>query len=316
MGAQMNDLEFTKKVIGVLNEAEVQKVLKKAITHGMVIPGFSKNPAKAPKQTIMMSLSQRSKGEYYYAIILKVMYEFANNEFADNQRFLFVKRWRDNKSEHEKIEEELGQLIEYMKSENSETADTTIVAEEDRNVKLKDVERELVKKITVLQERNKKLQASIQRKKIEADNLNKNFQKAQKENEKQKTEINKLEQQIVELEMSREVLRKEIFEKNSCIKNLLEQIEELSKYREHAPKILCFLKTKEEINFEGCDVTIADRWDLEVKESLAQVVFDEIWYVHKGFQYGDFIEMKENFTCRIQEFTNAQQLVEYIGGQR
>ena len=308
----MNDLEFVQKIIPVLSDEELSRVLKCSSAKGVVIPGFSKSPEKAPRKKVITSLKQKIKRRNYYELILEVLYELADNEFQSNQNFNYIRHWREDNSQHNNILFELENLIknrqtDNLKQENQIERNIDINQE---NIRLQEENFRLTEKNNELQERNKKLQSSLQKKKIEIDNLNKSIQKIQRDHSKQKDELDSLKQNIERLNTNEVMLKEEILIKENCIKEFEKKIEELGKYRECAPKILCFIKKKEELFFEGYDITFISNWCIEVKENIKDNTYSEIWYVHKGFQYSDFIDIKEMFTCKILEFSNVQQLIQ------
>ena len=309
-------LEFVEKMLMIFNEAEYQKVIKNASAKGIVIAGFPKNPALAPRKMVITKLKQKIRKKPYYEIFIEVFYELLDADFSDNEgNFQYIKRWKDNENEHDAILQELKKIVQSLSNVKSTIDNESIEEDYDArdSISLEDYQK-VIEKNNELRERNKKLQNTVLQKKIEIDNLNKELKNIKKDYEKQNEEKKILESKLVETSQNEELLKDEIINKDRIIYELQIQNDELAKYRENAPRIVCFISTKSKLKFNGYNILFVEKWTPDVRKEIRGKEFDEIWYVHKGFQYNDFIEIKNAFSCSVVEFANISHLIQQKGG--
>lgn len=312
----MDTTEFSARLIRILNEKELRETLKKSIAQGFSVQGF-KNPWKAPRSTIIKCMEQKDRdGKYYYMTILEIISSLVDSE-NDNEisSSSLVKQWlNNNKILNEKIENDLTILEDKYKAYN--TKKEQIVSNDsikEVNVlhqnKLGQANRILQEKNIALQEKNKTLQSTIQSNKIEISNLEKVISKLQKENQKLDKEFNKTKIDMDTYNIHKVETRQKLNESNKYNLLLLDQIEELKKYKECAPKIICFIKTRvQDSDFGGYDITYVKEWNDNYKENLENNQYDEIWIIHTGFSYSDITEIKTYASCKVKEFLNITQL--------
>jgi hypothetical protein len=318
-GIHVDTLEFSQRLIMVLDDGELRETLKKAAAQGFSVQGF-KNPWKAPRPSITKCLERKKRGgKYYYMIILEAIASLINIEDTDTSEIsapLLAKQWLNNKENlYEKIEKDLKKFEENSKTEKVEIDQTDMV---DSVVKLdfSEEKQELQKKNEIIQEKNKKLQSTIQGNKIEISNLKKSVTMLEKANEKLERELsiekNECDFYINEIKK----LTQNINDKDEYIRLLLNQIDELKKYKECAPKIACFIKAKiEEGYFGGYDITYFNEWSNSKKSFWRIDEFDEIWIVHKGFSYNDITEIKNCVSGNVKEFLSIAHLKNKVGGR-
>ena len=244
----MKDVEFVKRVIALIDEEDVQYIVKMVSKYGFSVQGFS-NPYKAPKRAIIGCLTggNRRKKENYEILLenistcdcldetnkyIEMLLSWNKDERPKEELVETLLRLEDEK----KIGEEVA-LNEKAKLEESAINEQKIEALMSENVELRD--------------RVKSLKSTLRSKKIEIDNIKKQYEKLLKEYSKSEMEKTKT---LDLLHQKEELIQKQvnmINEKEKVIVDYQEQIEDLKKYKENAPKIACFVKSKEIFKFEG-----------------------------------------------------------------
>ena len=56
-------------------------------------------------------------------------------------------------------------------------------------------------------------------------------------------------------------------------------------------------------------VTIVNSLNEDIRFNLKANEFDEVWFIHKGFPYGIFSEVKNLCKCKVKEFISVDSLV-------
>lgn len=300
----MKDIEFVKRIIALLDEDEIQNIVKNIAKYGFYVQGFSK-PYKAAKRTIIGSLSSRRKGgKANYEILLEnISISYCLEKSNECIKMLIT--WKEDENRREELVQELLKLEENKKQSDNVSVEQIMptnkdVIQEEINTLILDNE--------VLRERIKKLQTTLQHKKIEIDNVKKQYEKLLKDFEKLKIEKNNQVELSGQKEKIIQTQLKLIEEQAQDIVFYQNQVEDLKKYKENAPKIICFIKSKELFDFEGYDIDIFDDWNANIKEYVEGKNYDEIWYVHKNFAYTLYMEIKNFFECNIREFRTIEQL--------
>lgn len=312
----MDTLEFSQRLIRVLDDNVLQEILKKAATQGFSVQGF-KNPWRAPKPAIIKDMKRKKRGgEYYYIIILETIAKLDSlNEVAT-----MAKQWLQNDNGdilYKKIEDELKRIEEkknnvFIEEKKPSSLEPMIVEDN-----LLNENKEMQKKNGELKEKNKKLQLIIQGNKIEISNLKKDVTQLKKINEKLEKDFEKKQSECEQYQSDSINYNKQIKEKDEQIELLLKKIDELKRYKECAPKILCFIKTNtDEMDLGVYDITYAKEWNDVQRASIVSQVYDEIWIVHKGFSFNDITEIKANVSCTVKEFLSLARLKNKIGGRK
>lgn len=318
-GILVNTLEFSQRLIKVLDGDELQEVLKKAVAQGFSVQGF-KNPWKAPKPAVIKGMERKKKGgEYYYEIILDAIVNISGQSGSQSEAQAIAKKWLkidNDKIQYEKIEKDLLKLeekINILEINKKKTVSQPVVEQGDiisENDKLR-------KKNEELQQRNKKLQLTLQGNKIEISNLNKDVAQYKKKYERVQKINEEKQKEYDEYQNDYKNAIKQVKEKNEYIALLLTRIEELKKYKECAPKILCFIKTStKDIDLSGYDITYAKEWGDSQKVSLMSQEYDEVWIIYKGFSFNNIKEIKSSASCLVKEFLSVERLKNKIGGRK
>lgn len=312
----MDRLEFSKRLIKVLEDDEIKEVLKKASSKGFSVPGF-KNPWKAPITTVIRRMEQKGKeGEYHYMLLLDIISELnVKEDEKSNSPSKVVREWKENgKIVNEQIEYDLVILEEKNKYHKKSAADEICICADDKinnysEINLEEKNEALKEKNKLLQDKNKKLQALIQSNKIEIGDYKQEINKIQGENSKLMNQINELLNNLDQcLKEKDEAIKKskEIEDHNLV---LINQINELEKYRECAPKIICFIKAKvKDEEFKGYNIVFVKEWNNKYENNIVSNMYDEVWMVHKGFSYNDITEIKGCARCEVKEYLNISQL--------
>lgn len=318
-GILVNTLEFSQRLIKVLDEDELQEVLKKAVVQGFSVQGF-KNPWKAPKPAVTKGMERKKKGgEYYYEIILNAIANISGQSGSQSEAGAIAKQWLkiDNDNpQYEKIEKDLHKLEEMTNILDLNKKKTVSQYKVEKDDIIGENEK-LSKRNEELQQRNKKLQLTLQGNKIEISNLKNDVTQNKKMYERVQINFEKKQKECDEYQKDYENAIKQVKEKNEYISLLLTKIGELERYKECAPKILCFSKmSTNDIDLSGYDITYAKDWEDAQKVSLMSQEYDEVWIIYKGFSFNDIKEIKSSASCLVKEFLNVERLKNKIGGRK
>ena len=152
----MGEIDFSKKIIKILNANILQMIIKKAVTKGFTVQGFAKNVWLAPETLICAALERKRKGKYQSSIFLEALSEIE----VDDEVIHLGKKWLQDKDARDEIEEK----IQRIEQEKTEKKRKEIIVEENNvheNIK-KQKENNYEKDIQQLQIKNKKLQNVVQ----------------------------------------------------------------------------------------------------------------------------------------------------------
>ena len=289
----MNDSDFTKKVFSNLQDRERKEVLKKAISVGFTVNGFSKKPYDAPLNTILISANCKKEKKYQYQILLATMKELADEEGA-SELLKLVKQWVESSDSHKEIEE----ILECYNQEKRiiEEEENSIITNSDKMLEqLEKQNKELCNELKLAREKTKQHKRVIQENKIEIDNLKQEITRLKKD-EKQVQDINKvLRNEIKKISEEREEALGILNNKNHETEELKKTIELLKTYKENAPKILCIIKKEETIEIPGYDITTIHNWNDEIKKKVEKGGYTKIWLIYSGFTYDVISDIKSTF---------------------
>ncbi|MEI3245126.1 MAG: hypothetical protein V8S26_02990 [Lachnospiraceae bacterium] len=173
----MGEIDFSKKIIKILDKNILQMIIKKAVTKGFTVQGFTKNVCMAPETLICAALERKKKGKYQSSLFLDAL----NETETDDEIVNLAKKWLKDKDERDEIEQKIEQIsIEKTEKKKKEV----IIEEKSLQADIKNEENENYKKeIQQLQAKNKKLQNTIQDLRIGGDNSQKEILRLQKEKE-------------------------------------------------------------------------------------------------------------------------------------
>ncbi|MDD6514333.1 MAG: hypothetical protein PUG45_02620 [bacterium] len=305
----MGEIDFSKKIIKILDKNILQMIIKKAVSKGFTVQGFTKNVCMAPETLICAALERKKKGKYQSSLFLDAL----NETEIDDEIVNLAKKWLKDKDERDEIERKIEQIsIEKTEKKKKEV----IIEEKSLQTDIKKEENENYKKeIQQLQAKNKKLQSTIQDLRIGVDNSQKEILRLQKEK-------GKLEKQIEENECKNSELKDEIGHLKEDIKKLERELDLYKQknldYQEifkKAPKVICFSKKDiNKDNFPFYNVDQLKQWSDECEETIKKNAYKEIWIIETDFSYSEVVKMKQLPCEKIVLKSNIKTLIEKVGG--
>lgn len=305
----MGEIDFSKKIIKILDKNILQMIIKKAVSKGFTVQGFTKNVCMAPETLICAALERKKKGKYQSSLFLDAL----NETEIDDEIVNLAKKWLKDKDERDEIERKIEQIsIEKTEKKKKEV----IIEEKSLQTDIKKEENENYKKeIQQLQAKNKKLQSTIRDLRIGVDNSQKEILRLQKEK-------GKLEKQIEENECKNSELKDEIGHLKEDIKKLERELDLYKQknldYQEifkKAPKVICFSKKDiNKDNFPFYNVDQLRQWSDECEETIKKNAYKEIWIIETDFSYSEVVKMKQLPCEKIVLKSNIKTLIEKVGG--
>lgn len=305
----MGEIDFSKKIIKILDTNILQMIIKKAVTKGFTVQGFTKNVWMAPEALICAALERKKKGKYQSSIFLDAL----NETEIDDVIVDLAKKWLRDKDERDEIEQKIEQisLKKTEKKKNELIIGEKNKSEDIEKQKNEDYERE----IQQLQMKNKKLQNTIQDLRMGGEDYQKEILRLQKEKGKigrqveEKTyENTKLEDEISSL---KENIRKLEHELDLCKQENINYQEVFKR----APKVLCFSKKDiNKDNFPFYNVEQLYKWSDTYEEAIKQEKYKEIWIIETDFSYSEVMKMKRLPCDKIVLKSNIKTLIEKVGG--
>lgn len=305
----MGEIDFSKKIIKILDPDILQMIIKKAVSNGFTVQGFNKNVWSAPEALICAAMEKKKRGKYQSSIFLEAI-----NEIESNDKIIdLAKRWLVDKDRHEEIEQE----IEQINLENT-TKKKKDVSIEEKNVQ-EDIKKEndekCEKNIQQLQTKNKKLQNKIQDLRIKLDNKEKETSRLQKENDKLEKKIEEKTYENDELKEEIESLKGEIKELKSTVHSYKQENLNYQEIFKKVPKVLCFSKKDiNQDNFPFYKIIQLQEWLDEYQETIKRDEYKEIWVIETDFSYSEVLKMKRLPCNKIVVKRNIKSLIEKVGG--
>lgn len=305
----MGEIDFSRNIIKILDTNILQMIIKKAVTKGFTVQGFTKNVWMAPEALICAALERKKKGKYQSSIFLDAL----NETEIDDAIVDLAKKWLRDKDERDVIEQKIEQ-ISLKKTEKKKKE--LIIEEKNKPEDIgKEKDEDYEKEVQQLQMKNKKLQNTIQGLRIEGEDYQKEILRLQKEKGKlgrqveEKTYENaKLEDEIGSL---KENIRRLEYELDLCKQENINYQEVFKR----APKVLCF--SKKDINkdkFPFYNVEQLYKWSDAYEESIKRDKYKEIWIIETDFSYSEVMKMKRLPCDKIVLKSNIKSLIEKVGG--
>ena len=302
----MGEIDFSKKIIKILDKNILQMIIKKAVSKGFTVQGFTKNVCMAPETLICAALERKKKGKYQSSLFLDAL----NETEIDDEIVNLAKKWLKDKDERDEIERKIEQIsIEKTEKKKKEV----IIEEKSLQTDIKKEENENYKKeIQQLQAKNKKLQSTIQDLRIGVDNSQKEILRLQKEkgklieeneckNSELKDEIGHLKEDIKKLERELDLYKQKNLDYQEIFKK--------------APKVICFSKKDiNKDNFPFYNVDQLKQWSDECEETIKKNAYKEIWIIETDFSYSEVVKMKQLPCEKIVLKSNIKTLIEKVGG--
>ena len=304
----MGEIDFSKKIIKILDTNILQMIIKKAAAKGFSVQGFTKSVWMAPEALICAALERKNKGKYQSSIFLDAL----NETEVDDVIVDLAKKWLRDKDQRDEIEQKIEQIS--LKKTKKKKKELIIEKKEPENIG-KEKNEDYEKEIQQLQMKNKKLQNTIQDLRIGGEDYQKEILRLQKEKGKlgrqieEKTYENaKLEDEISRL---KDNVRKLEYELDLCKQENI-NYQEIFK---RAPKVLCF--SKKGINkdiFPFYNIEQLYKWSYAYEEVIKRDKYKEIWIIETDFSYSEVMKMKRLPCDKIVLKSNIKSLIEKVGG--
>lgn len=305
----MGEIDFSKKIIKILDANVMHMIMKKAMTKGFTVQGFTKNVWLAPKLSICAALGQKKRGKYQSSIFLEAL----NETEIDDVIVSLSKKWLQDKDARDEIEKRIEQI--QLEKTKEKKIENIIESSNSQENLIKERDDDYEDQIQQLKIKNKKLQNTIQDLKIGIENSQKEIVKFQKENMR-------LEKQIAKKIYEQNKLENEISNLQGNIRHLEGMIhlyeQEKENYQEifkRAPKVLCF--SKRDINqekFPFYKIKQLHKWLDEYIDTIKWNEYKEIWVIETDFNYSEVIKMKRLPCKKIVLTYNVKSLIEKVGG--
>lgn len=310
----MEELEFSQRIVKVLNRKILQDTLRKAGTQGFIVPGFAKNVCQAPLSILAAAMTKRKHGKGFQSgIFLKCLSEL--DEDIPESRL--AKKWLEGGVSRDEAESELKDIETFIlekrkQNENGENVSDVVEVEDSVKEHKAEENTEIIKK---QQERIKKLQDTIQSYKISNDNYKKEIEQLKRENNKlEKKNIEEIRNKAA-LEDTIKNLRIKICEQQQQLAEMGKEIEEYKNIHENAPRILCF--SKKEINkdiFPFYNIEWISEWNKDYVEIIDWMKYREIWIAESDFSYSEVKMIKDMAKGKVIVARNTNMLISKVGG--
>ena len=304
----MGEIEFSKRVVKLLDTNTLQIIIRKAVTRGFRVQGFTKNVWLAPDSMLCAALERKNKGRYQSSIFLDALDDID----IEDEIIILAKKWIHENDKRNLIEEEIEQIESNQKVKRKKE-----IIEEKKDIQVSNIEEKDNREqdIQQLHTKNKKLKNIIQELRIVSENQQKEITRLQKDN-------GKLQRQFEEELQINDELRKYIDTLKISIHELEEKVEscelENTNYQEilkKAPKVLCFSKRKiSRDNFPFYNIKQLYEWSDEYESTIKWNEYKEIWVIETDFSYSEVIKMKKIQCKRIILSHNIKSLIEKVGG--
>ena len=310
----MEELEFSQRIVKVLNSKTLQDTLRKAETQGFTVPGFAKNVSQAPQPILESAMKMKKRGRNFQSgIFIKCLAELD----TDIPESKIARKWLEGGVSRSEAESELINIETRISEKRRQIENDKKVLD---LVKIDDdVQEDILKEKTEIikkqKERIKKLQGIIQGYKISDDNYKKEIEQLKREN-------NKLETQNIErikskagMEDTIKKLKIEISEQQQQLEEMRGKIKEYKNILENSPRILCF--SKKQINkdiFPFYNIKWLDEWKQEYVKIIDWTKYYEIWIVESDFSYSEVKSIKGMAKGKVITARNISMLITKIGG--
>lgn len=309
VGGTMEELEFSRELVKMVDKAILQKALKKAGTQGFRVQGFDKSVWKAPVAMVNVALARRERGgKYQCRILLECLAELEEESVETN----LARKWLKDGGERDEAEKKLLEAVSYKQVEKN-TGISEIKEVITNNTDEKKDKNDNV--VSQQQKRIKKLQITIQDLRISADNYKREIEYLQREKtklEKRCKEEQKKNEKLVEdnerLEMKIDEYQQQLFQKN-------EDINHYKKIFEKVPKIVCFSKKKidNEI-FPFQNIEQIREWKKDFVDEIEWKRYQEVWIVESDFSYPEVMNIKKMASSKVVCACNLKSLIRKVGG--
>lgn len=312
----IDSLEFAERLLKILNEDSVKKVLKSAAASGFKINGFSKNITIAPLNMVIKALRGKTKnGIFFSNIIIKaisLLDDVSYEEKADNLSVSEIaKSWLDENEQKKLYAIEALEKLE--KIENVDEINKGVIVSHNSDFisteKSFDEINILKNENQRLHEKNKRLETKIQGYKIQIDDNTKTINLLKSDIEKLSKKCLEFESQNMGLKKFNEELQEISITNEKIMKELNENNNYLRQYEPKASNVLCFSKNKFDIEkFLYKNITVINEWKEELSNEISWDNYNEVWIITKDFPYGDICQIASFCKCKVHKFFSINKI--------
>ncbi|MBD5448923.1 MAG: hypothetical protein HDR28_01945 [Lachnospiraceae bacterium] len=308
----MEELEFSRELVKILDKRILQMTLKKAVTQGFTVQGFNKNVWMAPVAIVNAAFEKRKRGgKYQYKIFLECL---AGLE-EDNVGINLAKKWLKNGEERAEAEKKLLELMSYKRKEKNIKIDEVKEAVSNGTSEKNGKKSENVDVIIQQQERIRKLQNTVQEFRISTDNYKKEIEHLQKKSNKLERRYEEERKRNNELLEEIEKLEKQIGVYQQHLAQKEEKIIYYKEIFEKAPKIICFSKKKIDNQiFPFQKIEQKDEWRNEFAAEIDWQTYQEVWIVESDFSYPEVMDIRKMADGKVVCARNLKSLITKVGG--
>lgn len=317
----MTDIEFAQRLVNVLTDKELQDAVRQASAKGFMIPGY-KNAWKASKMQIVSAMKFKIKGDGRNGRLLIEAVSTLNDDYSTDKITAkqLAKRWLEKKenTEQEIIIDDLKKMEAVFLSDIVSKKENRQNITETTNRKSIDDEKieKLTKRITELQNKNKQHSSTIRSNKIQISNMGNENEHLKKNIERLLCKVAEKDNIICEIKEKLQEQKQLLEIKEEMVQSLKEEIQLLQKFKDRAPKILCFYKeTPQDIDLSGFNITYAKQLDEKQRLCIENNEYDKIWIIVKKFSFNEICEIKHLAGTRAMEFYSLSKLKDAVGGQ-
>lgn len=311
MGGIMEELEFSRELVKILDKYILQKTLRKAAAQGFTVQGFNKNVWLAPAMVVSSALERRKRGgKYQYKIFLECL---AGLE-GDNMESNLARKWLKNGEEREEAEK---QLLEIKADKRIEGERKVARLKEVVSNDTEEKEGHSADVVSQQQQREhiRKLKDTIQEYKILADDYKKEIRYLRKEKSKLEKECEEGRRQIGNLLERIEGQQKQINKYHQELKTKEEEINYYKRIFEKMPGIICFAKRKVDNEmFPFHKIEQVSEWRNEFLDEVDWNKYQEVWIVESDFSYPEVLKIKKMAKGKIVCARNLKSLIGKAGG--
>ncbi len=283
MGGTMEELEFSRELVKILDKPTLQKALKRAGSKGFTVQGFDKNVWKAPTMKVNSSLDKRKRGgKYQYQILLECLASLEE----DSTEIELARKWLNNVEEREEAEKKLIEIRDSKKDKES------IETNETKEVISGGVDEKNNKNVDVISQQKKRI-----------DKLKKGYKEEQEKNEKLIEDIKELEKEI-------DGYQRQLSQKDEDIDYYKRKFEKL-------PHVICFCAKKIDVEmFPQYYIQQVREWKNEFVDEIEWKKYQKIWIVESDFSYSEVTNIKKMANGKVVLARNLKSLMEKVGGNK
>lgn len=311
MGGTMEELEFSRELVKILDKSILQKVLKRAGSQGFTVQGFDKNVWKAPAMKVNSSLGKRKRGgKYQYQILLESLASLEE----DSAEIELARKWLMNGEKRVEAEKKLVEVRDSKQvkeiAESNEIKEVISSVIDEKNNENIDVISQHKKRIEKLKKTLQEHRALADRYKKEIGDLQKEKTKLEKRFKEEQEKNEKLIEDINEFEKRIDGYQKQLYQKDEDINYYKKKFEKL-------PHVICFCAKKIDIEmFPLYNIEQVREWRNEFVDEIEWKGYQKIWIVESDFNYSEVVEIKKMAKGKVVAARNLKSLMEKVGGDK